>query len=1175
MEFSELKSKSLVSGLLPDQVVEVVATEKIGEDILMVYFKNERGQILSNSFTIEEIVEFNLASGSSKFTFQANGDDFKLTTEAMRMQLAGLFDPMAAVNSSDLEPLPHQIKAVYREFLPRVPLRFLLADDPGAGKTIMAGLYIKELILRGYLKRCLIVVPGGLLDQWKQELFEKFGLTFETLTRNDLDNSPTPNPFVVNNFLIAKMDQLSKRDDQVEKALKSANWDLVIVDEAHRMSAHYSSWKGEPKETRRFKLGRLLSKQTVNLLLMTATPHAGNDQDFELFLSLLDEDRFEGKRRNVNVKVQTEGLMRRMVKEDLLTFSGKPLFPERIAETVEYQLSPAELELYELVTEYVREEMNRADKIVGAGENKKRNNIGFALTVLQRRLASSPRAIMRSLERREQKLKDLLIRLETGLSEDALKANTNLAGLSEIRDEIDIEDFEDEMAPADLEALENNENLDLLTASRSVGELKTELAVLGKLVEKAKLVHSLQEDRKWLELQSILTHSIPGESAAEAKKFIIFSEHKDTLDYLQEKTTKLLGEGAVVAIHGGNSRAERTKAREAFTQNPLVQVLVATDAAGEGLNLQRAHLMVNYDLPWNPNRIEQRFGRIHRIGQTEVCRLWNLIASGTREGDVFKTLLSKIEQQSIAYNGNIFNVLGQGPVFDGDSLRDLLIKAIKYGSDPAKRAEMNIVIDAGVAAGLDELKAEQALYEAINSSVDVEQIRREMEELQTRRLQPGFIEGFFTPAFKRLAGALTLKEAGRFEIKKVPQSLMDFASQQPHIPPLASAYERVTFSRTAVKVENQLIAHLIAPGSALMTAVVEKTIEDLSYSVKQGAILVDRSQKQSDEPAVLFALQQEINNSKGEVVDKHFDFIEVTSSGIGSYSNTAPYIDYESPTAAELEQITSKILPNLETGALEARAREIALEKLVTKDKPALKERISSQVAKIRHQVVERLDQEITYWLAEETRRSLEKHPQSQKEAMKARDRAKELMLRKTKRLKELDQEEQLMSGSPVIRTAAIIVPSSLLFSNEEERIKFAKDQEAIKIVERRAVDLVLKVEKSRGREPEEMPRNNKGFDIISRTKDGHSDYIEVKGRIEGSDTFLVTTSEISFGKTQGANHRLAIVSVSKSGVSEDEIRYITDPFADLHDDARVASVNLKWDDYWIIGSDPLAEPNT
>jgi superfamily II DNA or RNA helicase len=1169
VEFSDLKQKSLISGVIPGQVVELVQADQISEDIVMVYFKDEKGQILSNSYTLQEISKFAVVTGLSKFTFDANGDDFKLTTEAMRMQLAGLFDPMAAVNSSDLEPLPHQIKAVYQEFLPRVPLRFLLADDPGAGKTIMAGLYIKELILRGYLKRCLIVVPGGLLDQWKQELFEKFGLTFESLTRSDLDNSPTPNPFIVNNFLIARMDQLSKRDDQVEKAIKSAHWDLVIVDEAHRMSAHYSSWKGEPKETRRFKLGRLLSKQTVNLLLMTATPHAGSDQNFELFLSLLDEDRFEGKRRNPALKVETDGIMRRMVKEDLLTFSGKPLFPERIAETVEYQLSPAELDLYESVTAYVRDEMNRADKIVGAGENKKRNNIGFALTVLQRRLASSPRAIMRSLERRELKLKDLLSRLEEAAGELDSVVTPPQIGLEGLNGEIEIEDFDDEMAAKDLEDLENNENLDLLTASRSVTELKAELVVLGKLVESARKVNKLEEDRKWLELQSILTHSIPGESDSEPRKFIVFSEHKDTLEYLKEKTTKLLGEGAVVSIHGGNSRTERTAARESFTQDPLVQVLVATDAAGEGLNLQRAHLMVNYDLPWNPNRIEQRFGRIHRIGQTEVCRLWNLIAAGTREGEVFKALLSKIQQQSIAYNGNIFNVLGQGPVFNGDSLRDLLIKAIKYGSDPAKRAEMNTVIDAGVAAGLDELKAEQALYEAINSSVDVDQIRREMEELQTRRLQPGFIEGFFTPAFKRLAGSLSLKEPGRFEIKKIPQTLVDFASQQPHIPPLASAYERVTFSRTAVKLENQVNAHLIAPGSALMTAVVEKTIEDLSYSVRQGAILVDRTEKQSEEPAVLFALQQEINNSKGEIVDKHFDFIEVSASGTGSYSNTAPYIDYESPSAAELELIRSKILPTINASELEARARKIALEKLVTKDRPALKERISAQVRKIRNQVEQRLDQEITYWQAESAKRLLEKHPNSQKEAQKAADRATELQLRKVKRLQELDKEEQLMSGSPVIRTAAVIVPQALLFSNEEERVKFAKDQDAIKEVERRAVDLVMQVERSLGREPEEMPRNNKGYDIISRTKDGHSGYIEVKGRIEGSDTFLVTTSEISFGKTQGANHRLAIVKVSKEDASKDELRYITDAFADLHDDAKIASVNLKWDDFWNIGSNP------
>jgi SNF2 family DNA or RNA helicase len=1166
MDIVDLKPHTLVAGLIPGEVVEVTSVQEIGEQVVLIYFRNRSGELKSNTYTREQLSEFEISTQDSKFSFDAQADDFKLATEAMRMQLAGLFDPMAAVNSSDLEPLPHQIRAVYGEFLPRVPLRFLLADDPGAGKTIMAGLYIKELILRGYLKRCLIVVPGGLIDQWKEELFDKFGLSFETLTKNHLSNVEVFNPFLVNNFLIARMDQLSRAGDQVNKAMERANWDLIIVDEAHRMSAHYASWRGEQKATRRYKLGKLLSKQTVNLLLMTATPHAGNDENFELFMALLDEDRFEGKRKKGNKAFNPDGLMRRMVKEDLLTFEGKPLFPERIAETVEYELSTAEQGLYDAVTDYVQREMGRA---ANAANKKKSNNVGFALTVLQRRLASSPRAILRSLERRQAKLQDLLNMLETASAKHDAPLKFDSSDQVEIPDLDDIDD--EEMSDSEREVLENGGELDVLTASQTVDELKAELLVLSTLVANAKVVNGLQEDKKWLELKDILTTKIEGDADAEVRKFIVFTEHKDTLDYLKQKISDLISEEAVISIHGGLSRNERTSAKESFTNNPEVQVLVATDAAGEGLNLQRAHLMVNYDLPWNPNRIEQRFGRIHRIGQTEVCRLWNLVAKGTREGYVFSTLLAKIAQQSVAYNGNLFNVLGQGAPFQDQSLRDLLIEAVRHGNDPKVRAKMETVIDAGVAAGQEELRAEKALYEGLAQDLDAEQIRREMEELQTRRLQPGFISGFFRPAYRRLTGLMTPRDTGRYELKKVPLPLIEFASQKLHLAPISAAYERVTFDRRSVKVNGEVNAHLIAPGSALMAAVVEKTLEDLDYSIRQGSVLVDRSDKQRTNVSVLFALQQEIKNSRDEIVDRHFDFIEVDADGTGQYSNMAPYIDYEAPTDAELELIRTSILETISAGELERRAVEIAAEKMALTDKPALLLRISGQVKKIRIQVEERLDQEIAYWHNEFAKLSNENSKQAQDAAIRAKGRAIELELRKTKRLEELKKEETLISGTALIRTAALVVPASLLIVDENIRQQFAKDQEAIKAVERRAVDLVLKTERELGRVPHEMPRNNKGFDVISRSADGHSIFIEVKGRIEGSDTFHITGSELSFGQTQGMNHRLAIVRVSASDQSLDELRYIADPFADLHMDAKIASMELKWKLFWDLGSDPRA----
>ena len=408
---------------------------------------------------------------------------------------------------------------------------------------------------------------------------------------------------------------------------------------------------------------------------MTATPHAGREEDFQLFMALLDTDRFEGRYRDAVHTVDTDGLMRRMVKEDLKTFEGRPLFPERRAYTVSYELSPGEKDLYDAVTQYVREEMNRADRLKQEGDNKRSFTVGFALTVLQRRLASSPEAILKSLERRRKRLEKR--RHEMRYGEPAAQDNDLARRLSEMlgRDLTD-EDEIDDVPSGEAEEIES-EVADAATAARTIAELDKELAILADLVEVARRVRHSGTDKKWTELRDLLTDN----TLVTGEKIIIFTEHRDTLEYLAERIRGLLGRpDAVVTIHGGVRREERRKIMELFAQDVDTRVLVATDAAGEGLNLQRAHLMVNYDLPWNPNRIEQRFGRIHRIGQTEVCHLWNLVAGDTREGMVFTQLLGKIEEQRKAYHGKVFDVLGEA--FEGQPLRDLLVEAIRYGNQP-------------------------------------------------------------------------------------------------------------------------------------------------------------------------------------------------------------------------------------------------------------------------------------------------------------------------------------------------------------------------------------------------------------------------------------------------------------------------------------------------------------
>lgn len=563
------------------------------------------------------------------------------------------------MHTSLIEPLPHQITAVYEAMLPRQPLRFLLADDPGAGKTIMAGLLIKELIVRGDVKRCLIVCPGSLVEQWQDELAQRFHLPFDILTNDALEAARTGNWFLEHPLAIARLDKLA-RDANAQQKLTAPDcrWDLVVVDEAHKMSAIF--FGGEVKYTKRYRLGQTLSGLTRHFLLMTATPHNGKEEEFQLFLALLDADRFEGRFRDGVHQVDVSDLMRRMVKETLLKFDGRPLFPERIAYTVPYRLSESEMHLYREVTGYVRQEWGRAEAL---NDNRRAGTVGFALTILQRRLASSPEAIYQSLRRRRERLEKRL-REEERVQRGALAAGPTL-------DADEIEDLE-EAPEADMDRIEETV-LDNATAAATIAELRTEIATLRDLEDLAAAVRRNGNDAKWRELATLLeaiftpaglkgrlaeapqpygAGSLPKPTPSPRQKLVIFTEHRDTLTYLHQKIGTLLGRPtALVAIHGGMGRDERRTAQETFLHDPEVQVLIATDAAGEGINLQRAHLMVNYDLPWNPNRIEQRFGRIHRIGQTEVCHLWNLVAIETREGAVYHRLLDKLEEARRALGG--------------------------------------------------------------------------------------------------------------------------------------------------------------------------------------------------------------------------------------------------------------------------------------------------------------------------------------------------------------------------------------------------------------------------------------------------------------------------------------------------------------------------------------------
>ena len=408
MRLEDLQPNAAVRGILPDQLVTVVSVQWFGTQALELTYKGPSGRVANELFYRPDEPRLEVVEQGRPWSFDGDGRLFRLVSEAHRIRLAHLFDPVLAVHTSLVEPLPHQITAVYEAMLPRQPLRFLLADDPGAGKTIMAGLFIKELIARGDLKRCLVVCPGSLAEQWQDELYRRFQLSFEILTNDKLEAARTGNWFLENNLVIARLDKLS-RDEDVQEKLQAPDcqWDLVVCDEAHKLSA--TIFGGEVKYTKRYHLGKLLSGLTRHFLLMTATPHNGKEEDFQLFLALLDGDRFEGRFRDGVHQVEISDLMRRMVKENLLKFDGTPLFPERIAYTVPYRLSEAEARLYKEVTEYVRDEFNRAEALAN---DKRAGTVGFALTILQRRLASSPEAIYQSLRRRSERLQKRLRELE-------------------------------------------------------------------------------------------------------------------------------------------------------------------------------------------------------------------------------------------------------------------------------------------------------------------------------------------------------------------------------------------------------------------------------------------------------------------------------------------------------------------------------------------------------------------------------------------------------------------------------------------------------------------------------------------------------------------------------------------------------------------------------------------
>jgi SNF2 family DNA or RNA helicase len=1190
MQLEDLTKGATVEGILPNQAVTVVDVNWFGTNAIELTYKDSSGRLDSELLYREAEPTLEVVTQDRPWSFSADGSLLRLVSEAYRIRLAHLFDPMLAVHTSLVDPLPHQIAAVYGEMLPRQPLRYLLADDPGAGKTIMAGLLIAELRVRGELDRCLIVCPGSLAAQWQDELNRRFHLPFEILTNDRIEAARTGNALAEMPLVIARLDKLS-RDDNLQQKLRSSDWDLIICDEAHKMSASF--FGGEIRETKRYKLGKLLSTLTRHFLLMTATPHSGKEEDFQLFMALLDGDRFEGRFRDGVHVVDTSDLMRRLVKEDLLKFDGKPMFPERRATTIEYELSDLEATLYQRVTNYVREEFNRADAL---NNHQRKGTVGFALTILQRRLASSPEAIYQSLHRRRERLQKRLKEeklLKRG-SETALGWES-ISGLAE-RD--DWEEFDEDTPSEERDAIEQ-EVVDQASAARTIAELKVEIELLNELEQIALQLRRSGTDKKWEELSQLLQNEAElFDAAGSRRKLVIFTEHRDTLNYLTEKIRVLLGQaGAVVTISGSMGREERRKAQEAFTQDPDVQVMVATDAAGEGINLQRAHLMVNYDLPWNPNRLEQRFGRIHRIGQTEVCHLWNLVADQTREGGVYLKLLKKLEVEQKALGGKVFDVLGKA--IDSAQLRLLLIEAIRYGDRPDVRDRLEQDLsDCLEHQRLQQLLTEKALAHTALDLSQLQQIQEEMERAQARKLQPHFIASFFLEAFTHLGGSIRPRESKRYEITYVPAIVRNRGRVVGNREAILTRYERVCFDKGLISVSGKPVADFLCPGHPLLDATIDLILERYRDILKQGSVLLDENDP-GEEVRALVYLEHPIQDAridtsgKRRVVSRRLQYVEIDTTGVARNAGYAPYLDYR-PLQEDERSLVEPVLEKSWLRAdIESQAIEYAIAHIVPQHLQEVKQNKEELIDKTLAAVKDRLTKEITYWDHRATDLNLQEQAgkvNAKINSDKARQRADDLQARLQKRTAELEQERHLSPLSPVVVGGALVIPMGLLRRLQGKRqattSPLAQERQRI---ERLAMETVMAAERQLGCDPRDVSDQNCGYDIESRLPGtGQLRLIEVKGRIAEADTVTVTKNEVLTALNKPEDCILALVSVPPSsdfpegnvgkakasrgtynvGNNDCKVRYVQQPFQ-KEPDFGVTSINYNWQELWQQGTAP------
>ena len=1057
MTVDQLKPNLILQGSLFPEAVLVLTTLSLGDSVKIIGQGLRTNQVYQPILTAAQLATLEVTPETEPFDGDAH--KFRLGVEALRLGLAYEYDPYFSLSIARVDPLPHQLEAVYDYFIRLPRVRFLLADDPGAGKTIMAGLLIKELKIRGLIQRVLIITPANLTFQWQRELKDKFRENFEVIRSDVLRANYGANPWQDKNQVITSISWVSRVEDAKESLLRS-RWDLVIVDEAHKMSAYSSE-----KKTLAYQLGEALSGMTDHYLLMTATPHKGDPENFNLFLQLLDRDVYGDVKSLERAMEQREApFYLRRVKEALVTFPDpqtghvKMLFTKRDVTTTEFQISEDELEFYDRLTRYVEDQSIKA----ASDDSARGRALAFTMAMLQRRFASSLYAVRRSLERMRDKRERILNDPEGYRKE---QMNRRLP-----------EDFDD---LTDEEQQEIISQLEDVVASVDPVALREEIAELNKLICHAQELEKREVETKLTALKELLTKQ--GVFADPKMKLLVFTEHKDTLDYLagdgrEHRPLGRLREWglSLTQIHGGMKIGDRdTPGSRIFAEREFresAQVLVATEAAGEGINLQFCWLMINYDIPWNPVRLEQRMGRIHRYGQEKDCLIFNFVSTNTREGRVLQKLFERIEaiQDDLdpKRTGKIFNVLGD--VFPANQLEKML-------RDMYARNQTEDVIKTRIIEQVDTSHfraiTESTLEGLAKRELNLSAIIGKSAEARERRLVPEVIEDFFLQAAPLTGLHPKPMRAGerKYKLGRVPRNLWPIGERlEPRFGKLGREYSTVVFDKELLKQDATL--EWVTPGHPLFESVREDAWEQVQDHVKRGAVFFDLH---SRNPYRLDVFSASIRDGRGNVLNKRLFVVQTSIDGRLTVKQPTIFLDLtasDSPASVPSDN------------GLPGRS-EVEMCLLRDAWQPMLEE-----TRKEREREVSIISRHIEISLGEIINREnlILADLVSQKEAGSAEsgldgrikiseDKLIELDHRLQMRRSELERERQCCIGDihHIGRAWALPHPDR----DSPKIAPMVSDPE----IERIAVQFVIGHEEAQGRVVESVEAENRGFDLISR----------------------------------------------------------------------------------------------